>query len=88
MVSSWGLGLKRLIFGPLTLLFYINDFSQELRCNAKLFAFDTLLFSTITSPVILSSHLNEDLFVITQWTYQWKMFNPDIKKQAHEIVFS
>ena len=62
---------------------------QGLRCNSKLFADGTSLFSTITSPAISSSNLNEDLIRLTQWVYQWKMsFNPDITKQAQEIIFS
>ena len=62
---------------------------QGLRCNAKLFVDDTSLFSTIISPAISSSNLNEDLIRITHSTYQWKMsFNPDITKQAQEIIFS
>ena len=33
--------------------------------------------------------LNNDLTKITKWVLQWKMsFNPDISKQAHEIIFS
>ena len=75
--------------GPLLFLVYINDLPQDLRCNVKLFADDTSLFSTITSPAISSSNLNEDLVKITRWAYQWKMsFNPDITKQAQEIIFS
>ena len=46
------------------------------------------LFSAITSPAISSLNLNEDLVKITHWAYQWKMsFNPDITKQAQEIIF-
>ena len=75
--------------GTLLSLVYINDLPQVLRCNAKSFADDTSLFSTITSPAISSSNLNEDLVKITHWAYQWKMlFNPDISKQAQEIIFS
>ena len=71
------------------ILVYINGLAQGLRCSTKLFADDTLLFSTITSPAISSSNLNEDLLQITQWAYQWKIsFNPDITKQAQEITFS
>ena len=45
------------ILGPLVFLVYINDLPQGLRCNIKLFADDTSLFSTITSPAIPSSNL-------------------------------
>ena len=77
------------ILGPLLFLVYINDLPQGLHCNAKLFAEDTFLFSTITSPAISLSNFNEDLLKITQWDYQWKMFfNPDLTKQAQEIIFS
>ena len=58
------------ILGPLLFLVCINDLPQGLRYNAKLFAHDTSLFSTVTSPAILSSNLNEDLLKITQWAYQ------------------
>ena len=79
-------------FGSATLpclhSYLFNDLQQGLCCNAKLFADNTSLFSTITSPTISSSNLNADLLKITQWAYQWKMlFNPDIRKQAQEIVF-
>ena len=60
-----------------------------MRCNAKLFADGTSLFSTINSPVISSSNLNENLRKTAQSTYQWKLsFNPDIIKEAQEIIFS
>ena len=33
--------------------------------------------------------LNNDLLKISKWAYQWKMsFNPDVSKQAQEVVFS
>ena len=74
--------------GPLLFLVYINDLPQGLRCNVKLFTDATSLFSTITSPAISSSNLNEDLLKITQWAYHWKMsFTPNITKQAQENIF-
>ena len=76
------------ILGLLLFLVHINDLPQGLRCNAKLFADDTSLCSTIISPAISSSNLDEDLRKITQWAYQRKMSNPDIAKQAQEIIFS
>ena len=36
-----------------------------------------------------SVSLNNDLLKIYQWAYQWKMIlNPDVSKQAQEVVFS
>ena len=33
--------------------------------------------------------LNNDLFKISKWAYQWKTsFNPDVSKQAQEVVVS
>ena len=76
-------------FWKLLFLVYINDLPQGLRCRAKLFADDTSLFSTITSPAISLSNLNEDLVKMTHLAYQWKMsFNPDITKQARKSIFS
>ena len=48
------------------LLVCIIDLPQGLRCNAELFADDTSLSSTVTSPVTSSSSFNEDLIKITQ----------------------
>ena len=74
--------------GSLLFLIYINDLPKGLRCNAKLFADDTSLFLTMTSPVIKSSNLTKDLLNITQWAYPCKTsFNPDITKQAQKIAF-
>ena len=48
-----------------------------------------MLFSVVNNPAIPANELNHDLKVITQWAYQWKMnFNPDINKQATELLFS
>ena len=65
--------------GLLLFLVYTGDVPEGMRFNAKLFADDTLPFSTIT--VIPSTNFSEDLFKITQWAYQSKVsFNPDITK--------
>ena len=77
------------ILGPLLFLIYINDLADGLQCNPKLFADDTSLFSTVYDINEATNSLNNDLVKITQWAYQWKMsFNPDISKQAHEVIFS
>ena len=75
--------------GPLLFLIYINDLSDGLSSNAKLFADDTSLFSVahdINTSVI---ELNRDLKKIDDWAFQWKTtFNPDRSKQTQEIIFS
>ena len=70
-------------------LIYINDLSEGLSTNAKLFAGDTSLFSVIHGSQTSANVLNEDLEMIHNWAFQWKMnFNPDPTKQAQEVIFS
>ena len=36
-----------------------------------------------------AKELNDDLKKVNDWTFQWKMsFNPDLSKQAQEVIFS
>ena len=71
--------------GSLLFLAYVNNLPQGLRFNTKVFADGTSSFPTVTSPVISTSNLNEDLLKITQWKVS---FNLRITKQAQEIIFS
>ena len=75
--------------GPLLFLIYINDLSDGLSSNAKLFADETSLFSVVHDINTSSIELNSDLKKINDWAFQWKMtFNPDSSMQAQEIIFS
>ena len=77
------------ILGPLLSLVYINDLADGLSSNAKLFADDTTLFSVIHDVDTSRNELNNDLYQINKWACQWKIsFNPDLSKQAQEIIFS
>ena len=77
------------ILGPLLFLIYINDLSDGLKSECKLFADDTSLFSLVNDINTSASDLNEDLEKIGNWAFKWKMnFNPDPNKQAQEIIFS
>ena len=76
-------------------MIYINDITEGLSSNAKLFADDTSLFSVIhdiqtsANNLIKDLNLNKDLERISNWATQWKMnFNPDTTKQASEVIFS
>ena len=73
----------------LFILIYIKDLSQNLSSNPKLFADDTSLFSVVHDTNQSKINLNDDLEKISNWAFQRKMsFNPDIKKQAQEVIFS
>ena len=80
------------ILGPLLFLIYINNLSDNLSSNVKLFADDTFLFSVTYDVKLSARELNDDLRKISNWAFQWKMsFNPDVNKQAQEtqeVIFS
>ena len=77
------------VLGPLLFLIYINDSSDNLSSNCKLFADDTSLFSVVNNIHTSATTLSQDLKAITKWAFQWKMiFNPDLSKQAQEVIFS
>ena len=77
------------ILGPLLFLIYINDLPENLESSAKLFADNTSLFSTVYNFSESANLLNDDLKKISRWAFKWKMlFNPDITKQAKEVIFS
>ena len=77
------------ILDPLLFLIYINDLSDNLTSNAKLFADDTSLFSVVHDVNTSAKELNDDLKKVNDWAFQWKMsFNPDPSKQHPEVIFS
>ena len=81
--------LQGSILGSLLFLVYINDLPNGLKSNAKLFADDTSLFTIVTDKNKSANILNDDLQLISNWAYKWKMlFNPDPKKPAQEVLFS
>ena len=76
------------ILGPLLFLIHINDLSNYLSSNCKLFADDTSLFSVVNNSHTSAATLSQDLNAITNWDFQWKMiFNPDLSKQAQKLIF-
>ena len=60
-----------------------------MKCNIKLFADDTSLFTVVEDSNSAANDMNHDLELISQWAYDLKMsFNPDPQKQAVELTFS
>ena len=77
------------ILGPLLFLIYINDLPNKLKSNAKLFADGTFLFIIVKDENESANVLNNDLSLISEWAFNWKMlFNPDPTKPAQEVLFS
>ena len=79
------------VLGPLLFLIFINDLTDNIESNMRLFADDSSLFLRVNRNNIISSHdqLIRDLDTIKKWADLWKMsFNPDITKQAIEVIFS
>ena len=91
--STWGDILAGVpqgsILAPLLFRVYINDLTANLKCNVKLFADDTSLFTIVHEPNLASEEMNHDLPLISQWAHDWRMsFNPDPQKQAIELLFT
>ena len=69
-------------------LIYINNLSDNLESNIKLFSFGTSMFSVVSEPVTTTVTLNKDLDNVDLQGNQWKMpFNPDPSKQGQEVIF-
>ena len=58
---------------PLSFLICINDLTEGVTTNAKLFADNTLLFSVAHDTQTSANDLNKDLEIINNWAFQWKM---------------
>ena len=77
------------ILGPLLFLIYIDDLSDNLTTNVKLFADNTSLFSAVHNMNTSSINLNNDLNKIKIWALKWKInFDFDPSKQTQEVIFS
>ena len=77
------------VLGPLLVLVYINDLTDNISSEMRLFVDDSSLFTRVEEVNETHEKLINDLQTVTDWAYQWKMvFNPDIIKQAIEIIFS
>ena len=61
------------ILGCLSFIIYINDLSDGLECNPKLFPDDTSLFATVHNIKKATNDFNNDLTKIRKWGFQWKI---------------
>ena len=84
-LSSWSnieLGVPEgSILGPWLFFIYINDFSESLTTNVRLFADDVSPFSVVDDINLSAINLNSDLSKINICASQWKItFNLDPNK--------
>ena len=73
------------VLGPLLFLIDINDVNDNVKCDIKLFADDTLLFTTVQNNNVAALDLNRDLEKINLWAWQWKM--QFIADKTEELLF-
>ena len=79
----------RFHFRTPSLSYYINDLTKDISSTLKLFVDGTSIFSVVDDANVFEMRVNNNLLKISKWAYQWKMsFNPDVSKQAQEVVFS
>ena len=77
------------VLEPLLFLIYINNLSENLVPNSKLFADDTSLFSVDKDFDSSNTDLKNDSKRTGEQVFQWKMnFHPDPSKQTQELIFS
>ena len=85
--SSWGIvnaGVPQgSILGPLLLLIDTNNLKNRVSSNCKTFVDDRSLLSVVNDIQSSSATLSNDLTVINNWIFKWKIiFNPNLNKQA------
>ena len=76
------------ILGPLLFLIYINDLPNGFKTNAKLFAADTSLFTTVKDKKESATALNNDLSLITKWACNLCCMCKIMKNEAPNYLVS
>ena len=61
------------VLGLLLFLLYINDLTDNMSSDLRLFADDSSLFTGVNGVNQTHDKLCKDLPTVTIWAYQWKM---------------
>lgn len=68
------------VLGPYLFLLYVNDIVEKVKCNIRLFADDTSLFTVIENADSIKL-IDTDLYNIAKWADEWCiMLNPSKTK--------
>ena len=74
-------------WSSLFFLIFVNDLTEDISSNERLFADDVALFVKVIDPE--NACIKNDLSTVSKWAKTWKMqFNPDPTKPATEIILS
>jgi hypothetical protein len=63
-------GVQGSVLGPSLFIFYINDMPEGIPSRVRLFAYDTIVYLTITSDTD-ADYLQEDLDKLAEWEGKW-----------------
>ena len=75
--------------GPLRFHLYINDLTDNISSDMRLFVDDSSLFTGVNGVNQTPDKLCKDLETVTTWAcYEKMIFNPEITKQEIEVIFS
>ena len=77
------------MLGPLLFLVYIDDLTDNISSQMRLFAADSSHFTRVDGVEQTQDKLIKDLQTVTDSAHQWEMvFNPHVTEQAIEVIFS
>ena len=74
------------ILGPLLFLVYINDITDNITCDIRLFADDTSILEIVHDPNASAESLNTNLTLLHRWGKLWRMAFNAIKSIS--LIFS
>ena len=75
------------VLGPLLFLIYVNDMVKEVSCGVKLFADDTLIYTTVDNPELSTLELNKNMDKLDKWAKRWLVnFNATKTKDNEHII--
>ena len=74
------------ILGPLIFLLYIDNLTEVIKTNIRLYADDSCIYTDYQDPKDAAKHLEEDISRIEKWASKWFVtFNP---AKTESVTFS